>query len=423
MKRLMFLLPLLAVSFAFAQQPQFDKYFENHSLRIDYIQTVNDTAAYVAVEQIKKEPYWGGTHTQLIEPFGYGAYRIQVYDSLSGKLIYTYGYNALSEEWRRMPEAKGKYRSFYESAVIPFPKNTVKFVLLYRDKHLKKHKLLETYINPNSIYINKEQKYNFKAYDLVKNGDPAHKVDIVFIAEGYTKDQMPQFRKDVQHFVDVLFNYHPFAEHKKDFNIHVIESISPESGTDIPGENVWKNTILNSSFYTFGIERYVTTFDIKTLRDIASLVPYDQIFVLVNTGKYGGSGFYNFYNIGVSRNPLADPVMVHEFGHGFAGLADEYWTAGMDENFYDKTVEPVEPNITTLVNFDSKWKDMVNDTVPVPTPSTPQYRNVVGAFEGAGYSPKGIYRPEQNCLMRSLGYDFCKVCQRSIEKVISYYVK
>jgi len=425
MKKIFLLLLIVSSLFTavFAQkQVKYSDYFTDNSMRIDYYLTTGHDTIISAIAQIKKEPYWAGTRTYLLDPFHYGYYRIIVTDSATGKVIYTNGYNSLSEEWLREQRSKYVFKTFYEAVNIPYPKKTVRFKLLYRDKHNHFHLVIDTCINPHYYKIVQEQPPHFKTVNLLINGDPSHKVDLVFIPEGYGFGQMQQFINDAKRLVNALFSYKPFSEHKKDFNIRLILVPSPQSGTDIPSQHIWKVTMFDSHFSTFGAERYLTLNNYKTLKDIAAQVPYDQIVVLVNTKHYGGGGFYNFYNIQAAENPRATKIFVHEFGHSFASLADEYVDPSM-QNYYDTTVEPFEPNITTLVNFGKKWKDMVADTVPIPTPATAKYKNVVGAFEGAGYASKGIYRPQQHCLMRSLAYPYCKVCQRAITRMIEYYTK
>ncbi len=417
-----FLILFLLSAFTLQAQVEFSKFFADSSLRIDYILMVNSDTTLASLQQLKQETPWPGTRSALIDPFGYGNYRYQVYDSASGSLIYSNGYSSLSAEWRFMEDNNGKFKSFYESVSIPYPKNTVRFVLKYRDKHLKLHKILDFYINPDNIYISHEKSTAYPVEDLMVNGDYKDKVDLVILPEGYTQDQMDVFLEDARRIMNVLFEYEPFVEHRQDFNVRAVLCPSQQNGTDNPGTGEWKNTLLNSHFYTFGTPRYLTTEDYKTIKDVASNVPYDQIIILVNTATYGGGGFYNFMNLTAARNPKADPVFVHEFGHAFAGLADEYVDNSLTR-FYDQSLEPWEPNITTLVDFASKWQDLVPDTVPVPTPAVPEYENVVGAFEGAGYSPTGIYRPQQKCLMRQLDAPFCAVCRRTILSIINYYTQ
>ncbi len=421
-KTIFFLLTIIISISAFSQKINFNKYFENKTLRLDYTHAGNHDTAMIFFEQLKQEPFWGGSHVNLIDTFNYGQYKVVVRDKKTNKKIYSRGYSTLFQEWQTSAEASKINRSFYESVVMPFPKEPVTVSIEQINKQNKYHTIFSYAVNPSNMFIHKGLKYHFPTYNLIKNGDPSKKLDIVFLAEGYTKKQMNKYKKDVKKFVNTLFSYEPFASHKKDINIHVVESYSPESGTDIPGDSIWENTILNTHFWTFGTERYLTTSDYKTVRDIAALVPYDQIYILVNTDKYGGGGIFNFYNLCVSDNPRAPEVFVHEFGHGFGGLADEYaYGDDSDEARYDTTVEPPEPNITTLVNFASKWQDLITKGVPIPTPAIEKYKNAVGAFEGAGYVKKGVYRPTQHCLMRSLDYKFCVVCNRAITKMLRFY--
>lgn len=418
-----FLAILLSFTSFVSAQVKFENYFTHKTLRIDYILTVRSDTIIASLEQLRQEGPWAGTIKHLIDPFDYGNYRYAVYDSASNKLIYSNGYSALSNEYQSTEMGKKYFKTFYESVNIPYPKHTIKLVLYQRDKHMNLYPLLERYINPKDFFISHE-KYHYESKDLMINGPINQKVDLVIIGDGYTKKEQKDFEKDARHFMNVLFSYEPFKDNKDKFNVRIVFSPSQDSGTDIPGQNIWRNTVLNSHFYTFGTERYLTTEDYKDVKDIASVVPYDEIIVLVNTSKYGGGGFYNYINLTAAKNPLSDKVFVHEFGHAFGGLADEYWTSDVAvQDFYDLKKEPWEPNITTLVNFSSKWKDMVSDTVPIPTPSTPKYAHVVGAFEGGGYVAHGIYRPMQNCIMRSLAYPFCKVCQRAISQRIKYYTE
>ncbi len=405
-----------------AQKVDFDKYFTNKTLRFDYIDAGNSDTAYIFLQQIKQEPYWGGPHHNLIDTFNYGKLRFQAFDKKSGKLIYSTTYNTLFLEWQASPEAKQTSRSFYESVVMPYPKNDITIKIQRRNKKNQYYTVFTYNFSPGSIFVKKDLVYNFETKDILNNGDPAQKVDIAILAEGYTKKEMKDFQEDAKRLVDTLFAYEPFKSHKQDFNVHLILSYSNESGTDIPGDSIWKQTIVNSSFWTFNIERYLTTTDFKSVRDVAALVPYDQIYILVNTKKYGGGGIYNFFNLCCSDHIASPQVFVHEFGHGFGGLADEYgYGDDANEDMYDLSVEPPEPNITTLVDFDKKWKNMVTPGTPIPTPAIPKYKDAVGAFEGAGYLSKGIYRPQQNCMMRALAYPFCKVCNKALTQMIEFY--
>ena len=261
---------------------------------------------------------------------------------------------------------------------------------------------------------------------MLNNGNAAKKVDIVILAEGYTATETEKFYADAQCMTDYMFTIPPFDKLKKDFNVYAIAVPSKESGTDVPGKHIYKNTAFNASFYTFNQERYLTTNSMQAIADAASAVPYDQIYVLVNTSTYGGGAFYNHLNLASADNELSEKVYIHEFGHGFVGLADEYyydWDPTFQETYSPK-IEPWEENITTLVNFESKWKDMVKKGTPIPTPRTSKYKNTLGAFEGGGYTSKGVYSPMQDCRMKSNDpKGFCPVCERAIRKTVDFYTK
>jgi hypothetical protein len=263
----------------------------------------------------------------------------------------------------------------------------------------------------------------YPSFDALKNGDPSEKVDIVVLPEGYAQEEMGQFISDCNRFAEDFFTFAPYSENKDKFNIYGVLAPSKESGTDRPNKDIWKQTLLNSSFYTFSSERYLMTYDNKSVRDLAANAPYDQIYILVNTDKYGGGAIYNYYNVSVIRNGQSAKIVTHEFGHGFVGLADEYYDSSTGYNeFYNLSIEPWEANITTLVNFESKWADMVDEKTPVPTPDKKKFRDRVGVFEGGGYVAEGVYRPVYDCLMKSFdGETYCPVCSQAIQQMIDFY--
>lgn len=217
----------------------------------------------------------------------------------------------------------------------------------------------------------------------------------------------------------------PYRSRMSDFNIWAVESVSKESGPDIPHNDIWKNTALSSNFYTFRIDRYLTAPNQSIVAKAASNAQCDALYVIVNTEKYGGGGIFNFYGLSMSDHKFSAEVFVHEFGHSFAGLGDEYYSSEVAyDEFYNLKTEPWEPNITTNVNFESKWKDMIDPKTPVPTPNDVAYKDVVGLFEGGGYMSKGIFRPHLDCRMKTnTAGGFCPVCVRAINKMIDYYTK
>lgn len=423
MKKLLF--PLLMFALPCIAQLNFDQYFIPKTLRIDFYETGNFTERKIVFELAKQEPYWAGSKINLLDSFNYGEYKYMVYDSTSSKLIFSKGYCTLFQEWRATPEAKKETRSFYETATMPYPLNTIKFEIQARNKNMEFETIFTKYINPKNRFLNPENPHRYDWYYIHKSGDFSQKVDVVIIPDGYTKDEMKKFHLDAKRFSDYLFNCSPFKENKVKFNILAIDAISEESGTDFPGENIWKNTVLSTNFYTFNSDRYLTTSDIKTMRNIASLVPYDNIIVLVNSKTYGGGGIYNFFSVVSSDNIFSEYVSTHEFGHAFAGLGDEYYDSEVAvENYYTFEKEPWEPNISSLTNFTTKWKDLIKKDIPIPTPANEKYIGKTGAFEGAGYSAKGLYRPAYDCTMKSVSVNnFCPVCKRAIQQMIDYYAK
>ena len=410
-------------SFAFGQV-NFEDYFENKSLRVDYLMGGSAKDQTVFIKELKEEPFWGGSKTNLIDQFGFGTFKFKLIDAETKVLLYSKGFNSLFQEWQTTAEAKELKRAFYQVNVMPFPKRPVLFVLESRKWNGEMEQIFEYEIDPTNYFIGKEKPNTIVSNRVMGEGDPATSVDVAFIAEGYTLEEMDKFRADVKRIAGYLFDVPPFKHYQNNFNIYALEAISEESGTDVPGENIYKNTAVNTTFYTFDIDRYLTTFDIKSLHDIAANVPYDQIFVLINTKRYGGGGFYNYYTSCSSDHPLTYEVSSHEFGHGFVGLGDEYYSSEVAyEDFYNLEIEPWEPNLTTLVDFDKKWKRMLNDSIPIPTPRTKEYENKIGVFEGGGYSSKGIYSPFQDCKMKSNNMKhFCPVCEEAAEKMILFQI-
>ena len=401
----------------------FDDLFLNRTLRIDYIHSGNAKEEYFSLDEILVEPTWDRNKEIMINPFDFGKYKFQAYDTLSGELIFQTSYSTLFGEWQTTDEAKVLSRSFEETVIMPYPKSVVRLEFYSRNAKNVWIKKFSFIVKPNDMMISKEVVYQCKTRQLQFTGDPSHKLDIAFIAEGYTKGQMGKFRSDARRFMNYILECEPYNSHKEDINFWAIESHSDENGADNPGLNIWKQTILNSHYWTFLSERYLTTYENKILRHIASNAPYDKIIVLVNSDKYGGSGFYNFYSMCSTDDPLSKFVVTHELGHDLAGLGDEYYSGETAmQNFYSTEVEPWEPNLTTLKQFNLKWKDLVKSTTPVPTTSGPKYDREIGAFEGAGYAEKGMYRPMEDCSMKSTTYNnFCPVCKRAINKMIEYY--
>jgi len=410
-----------------ALDEEFSTYFEYQTLRIDFVLNGNDTSEEFILKELKKQPIWAGTQ-QLSKDssFDMGTYHFMIFDSTTNRLLYKQGFCSLFNEWQTTSEAKTRKQSYYHVNLMPLPKNTVKYRLekrAYADGEF--HLVKEFYINPTNYFIVNEKPLPTK-FTVIQGGYPYHcKIDIAFVAEGYTKDEMKKFRKDVKRVWDYISSIPPFNEYKNEFNIYAVESISVESGTDIPGKQLYKNTVFNSMFYTFDTPRYLTTRDIKSLHDFAAVAPSDHIFVLINSTEYGGGGFYNYYSGSTVDHELSLKVALHEFGHGFAGLADEYYESSVAyDGFYNLKSEPWEPNITTLVAFETKWKNMVPQGINIPTKRNKELEDTIGVYEGGGYSSKGIYSPFQDCRMKSnIANGFCPVCSEAIKIKIEQYTK
>lgn len=394
-------------------------------MRIDYVHAGNHAQEEYYVKGIKQEPYWGGSINNLIDTFKYGKYFFEVYDLKTHTLIYSRGYSSLFGEWQTTNEAKTIKKAFYEGIVFPFPKNKVRVVWYARDWDGTFQKKMELEVDPSSYFIDPVLDKEYSVYEALKSGDPHKKVDIVILPDGYKASEMDLFMKDCDKFTKELFNYHPYNKYKSHFNIYGVMAPSEDSGNDIPADSVWKNTQLNTSFYTFDSERYCMTEDFKSVRDLAANAPYDQIYILVNNKKYGGGAIFNFYNVSVNSNAKAGQIFIHELGHGFVGLGDEYYNSSTSYNeFYNLEVEPWEPNITTLIDFDKKWKHLLDRNTPIPTPETAEYRDILGVYEGGGYVAKGVFRPKQDCMMNSFqDIHFCKACEEAIMKMILFYTE
>jgi hypothetical protein len=401
-------------------QIAFDDHFTRQSLRIDFLLAGSSAREEVYLQDLKKESPWAGPLDKLISPFDYGNYRVVVKDSSMRRMLYTRGFSSLFEEWQTTDEAADASRAFRQTIRVPFPRHKVWVQIIKRGGGKV---LWQKLISPHNYFIADEKPPKAEVSRIIGEGNPSRSVDIVFIAEGYRSSEMEKFEEDVRKTAGYILSQKPFEDYRQHFNVYAVKAVSMESGTDIPGDHVYKNTALNTRYYTFDLPRYLTTFDTWGIRDYAANAPYDHIFLLINTNRYGGGGFYNHYSATTAGHYYSRQVAIHELGHGFAGLGDEYYNASVAYNeFYPLSEEPWEPNLTTLVNFRDKWKSMVEEGTPVPTPRADKYEGKVGIFEGGGYAAKGIYSPSMDCRMKSNEADrFCPVCQKAIEEMILYY--
>lgn len=392
------------------------------SLRIDFQFSGTENQTDVFWTQQKEEPHYGGPTTNLIMP-DYGDFRLQLIEPETQKVLFSKGFNSLYNEWKHTDSfSKGK-KLFYHAIQVPYLLTEMVVRIDERNRKGTFETIFEREISPDDYFIKTEKTISYPVKNIQINGKPNQKVDVAIVAEGYTANNLEKFYADAQRMINYLFSLPPYNKLQNSFNVYAIGSTSLESGTDIPGENIYRNTIFDSSFYTFDMERYLTTNNIKAIADVASLVPYDQIYVLVNTSQYGGGAFYNHLNLTSVDHELSEEVFAHEFGHGFVGLADEYYESSTAfDSIYTQNVEPWEPNITTLVDFKSKWKTMVLPKTPIPTPRSEIFAGHTGAFEGGGYVAKGVYSPVQNCRMKTnTAKGFCPVCSKAIENAVKWY--
>lgn len=423
-KHLLFWVFLLGGAALAAQAPEFANYFQDKTLRLSYYHCGNSETERYYFGELLEEPYWGGSKVNLIDTNFYGIYYLNLYDETSGKLIYSRGYNTLFGEWQTMQKTPADNKASQENVVMPFPKNKARIEICKRNDRGVFEKKFEYGVDPSSIRIYPNKRHRYPVRDVAVNGDPAHKVDIVLIPDGYTAEEMDKFFEDCKAFVRGFFSFSPFKESASRFNVRAVMAPSPESGVGNPVAREYPNTLLRSAFYTFDSERYIMTEEDNTLRDIASNAPYDFIYVIANSAQYGGGGIYNHYGLSVSGNMASAAVYVHEFGHLFAGLGDEYVEIGNETVDFRPDVEPYEANLTILADFSRKWKDMVEASTPIPTEPDPEKPWRIGAYEGGGYKAKGVYRPTPDCMMRTLeGGRFCPVCTRAILRQIDFYAK
>jgi len=402
---------------------QFDSIFYNKSLRLDYVHAGTADDEWVALDKLLESSYWGGSKTKLIDSLRYGKYFFELFDKATDSCIYSRGYGSLFGEWQTTDEAHQSMRSFHETILMPYPRDAASVVLYSRSFAGEWDTLFSLDIDPDSYFIRPAPDPKWPVMHVSGDRPPEDAVDIVILPDGYTMDELGKFIEDVQFFKESLFAFEPYASWQDKFSIRAVLAPSDHSGIAVPAEDHWPQTVLSSNFYTFDSERYCMSYDNKSIRDLAGQVPYDQIYILANTQKYGGGGIYNCYGLSTTGNQLSAKIFVHEFGHSFAGLGDEYFDSSTAyDEFYNLKIEPWEPNLTTLVNFDSKWKSLLHSDTPIPTIAADSMKSVVGVFEGGGYVAKGMFRPKMDCLMHTFKEEkFCEVCESAIIRMIRFY--
>ncbi|MDR4930714.1 M64 family metallopeptidase [Segatella bryantii] len=405
---------LFALTGTTIEAQNFNEFFTDNTLRIDYTFAGNKQEQHIAVDQLNAIPKWYGKRQHLSELPVEGNGQITVRTHSTGKVIYRNSFSTLFQEWLSYDESKSISRSFENVFLVPMPKDTVEVTLELRDNRRQVMASLTHQVVPTDILIRHIGEKDVTPYiTLQQAADTNRCIHLAFIAEGYTKDEMATFIKDADTAVEAMFEHEPFKSMRDRFNIIAVEAPSAESGTSEPAKGIWKNTALHSHFDTFYSDRYLTTLHLKDLHNWLAGTPYEHIIVLVNSSKYGGGGILNSYNLTSTHHLYYKPVVVHEFGHSFCGLADEYAYEQEDIPMYPHDIEPWEPNITTKVDFAKKWQDMLH-----------KKDKAIGLYEGAGYSLKGVYRAYPDCRMRTnQNPEFCKVCQRALIRLINFYTK
>lgn len=413
---------LLLSSIATAQE--FNNFFSDKTLRVDYIFSGNQDKQYISLDELSQLPSWAGRRHNLSDlPLKENG-EIEMKDKKTGTIIYRTSFSTLFQEWLTTDEAKSISKGFENTYLLPYPLLAVDIKVSLKDSRGNVTTSLTHTVDPIDILIHKRGTDNITPHRyIIKNGTPEDCIDVIILGEGYTKNELDTFYIDAQKACENILSYEPFKSFKNKFNFIAVASESKDSGVSTPGKGIWKNTIFNSHFNTFYSDRYLTTRQVKAIHNVIAGIPYEHIIILANTKKYGGGGIYNAFTLTTAHHESFLPVVVHEFGHSFAGLADEYfYEQDVFSDTYPFDVEPWEQNITTLVNFEEKWKDMLPDNIPIPTTPNSKEPYKIGVYEGGGYSAKGIYRPAFNCRMRTNNATtFCPVCQRAIERMIKFY--
>ena len=415
-------------------QVNFDDYFVNATLRLDYTFVGDVSAQHIALDELSTSPRWYGKRQYLDSVPMAGNGQLIARDTETGKVVYRHSFSTLFQEWLSYDEAKMHARAFENVFLMPMPRKAVDVTIELRDNRHRPTAVYTHRVNPSDILIRHiGDKQRTPYVTLQAADDTARCIRIAYVAEGYRQDEMEAFLDKAREANEALFAHEPFRAMRNRFHIVAVLSPSEDSGTSQPKDGQWKNTALGSHFDTFYSNRYLTTLRLKRLHDWLAGIPYEHIIILVNTEHYGGGGILNSYNLAMTRHRLFRPVVVHEFGHSFAGLADEYAYESEAIPMYPADVEPWEANITTKVNFAAKWQDMltkpqggkgkpkkVMQAKPIVRDSVPK----VGLYEGAGYSLKGVWRPCEDCRMRTNeNPEFCPVCRRAIQRVIDFYTK
>ena len=384
-------------------------YAQDRTLRVDYIFSGTDKSAEISLDEMSSFDGWAGRNVNMDKVPVRGNGQISMKSKESGTILYRQAFSTLFQEWQTTEEATRLRKSFENVFLLPMPQEKAVIEIELYDFHGNVCASLSHTADPEDILIRRRPSVNVPMRYILKNGDCKEKIDVVILAEGYTESETETFYTAAQTAVDAILAHEPFKSMSDRFNFLAVALPSADSGVSVPRQQDWKQTALSSHFDTFYMDRYLTTLRLKKMHDHLSGIPYEHIIILANTDTYGGGGIFNSYTLTTAGHPAFKPVVVHEFGHSFGGLADEYYYDDQFVEYYYPESEPWEQNITTMHDFSSKWKDMVES-------------GQAAVFEGAGYQSKGVYRGAEDCRMKTnQAPAFCPVCQRALRRIIEFY--
>lgn len=440
-----------------------------NTMRVDYYHSGNSDSEMFSLDRVVLEPLpFSGNLDQPADRTLRGKYFFEVSDAESGELVWSRSFSSIYGEWETTGEARNNNRTFHESLRFPSPDGEFVVVLSKRDSGGEFQEIWRIQLDANDYLVHEESApWQNRAIAIESNGDPAKKVDLLLLGDGYTSAEQASFIEKARELTEIMFATSPFKERRSDFNVWALAPPADESGVSRPSTGIYRDSPIGATYDAFRSERYVLTEDNRNWRAIASSVPYDFVEILTNTETYGGGGIYGLFSTAAANSEWAGYLFIHEFGHHFAGLADEYYTSSVAYEAPDHIVEPYEPNVTALLDPGNvKWRHLVKPETPVPTPwpkdayedhslayqarrsamreenvaeaemnqlfvenqtvvealfADAPYSAVVGAFEGANYQAQGYYRSEQNCIMFTRTENFCRVCAAAIEEVIDEY--
>ncbi len=407
---------------------------QEKTLRVDYVFSGTDKATEISLERLYSFDGWAGRTVNLDRVPVKGNGQISMTDIATGKVIYMQSFSTLFQEWKTTEEATKLRKAFENTFLLPMPSAKAAVKVELYDFFGNVCASLNHIVDPSDILIKRMKPEPAPHRYLLKSGSPQEKIDVAIVAEGYTKEEAEQFYKDAQVAVEAILAHEPFGTYRDRFNFVAIALESKDSGVSVPREGLWKDTAVGSNYDTFYSDRYLTTSCVWKMHDALCGIPYEHLVILANTDTYGGGGIYNSYTLTTALHKDFKPVVVHEFGHSFAGLADEYYYDDQFVEYYYPDSEPWEQNITTLFDFESKWDDMLPKIIQIPTPvegnvwekikAGTKPESIVGVYEGAGYQSKGVYRPYPDCRMKTNAAEsFCPVCQRAIARIIEFYTE